>query len=44
MVSSDLPEVLAICDRVIVVREGTIVTDLPRERATQESVMEAAAA
>ena len=44
VVSSDLPEVLAICDRVIVVREGTIVTDLPRERATQESVMEAAAA
>ena len=44
VVSSDLPEVLAICDRVIVVREGAIVTDLPRERATQESVMEAAAA
>ena len=44
VVSSDLPEMLATCDRVIVVREGAIVTDLPRERATQESVMEAAAA
>ena len=44
VVSSDLPEVLAISDRVIVVRAGEIVADLPRERATQHNVMEAAAA
>ncbi len=44
VVSSDLPEVLAISDRVIVVREGAIAAELPRERATQHTVMEAAAA
>ncbi len=44
VVSSDLPEVLAISDRVLVVREGCIVADLARERATQQAVMEAAAA
>ena len=44
VVSSDLPEVLAISDRVIVVREGTIAAELSREQATQQTVMEAAAA
>jgi len=44
VVSSDLPEVLAISDRVIVVRSGTIVAELGREQADQHSVMEAAAA
>ena len=43
-VSSDLPEVLAISDRVIVVREGSIAAELSRQQATQQSVMEAAAA
>jgi ribose transport system ATP-binding protein len=44
VVSSDLPEVLAISDRVIVVREGVIAADLPRQQATQHTIMEAAAA
>ena len=44
VVSSDLPEVLAISDRVLVVREGRIAADLPREGATRQAVMEAAAA
>jgi ribose transport system ATP-binding protein len=44
VVSSDLPEVLAISDRVTVVREGRIVAELSRENASQTSVMEAAAA
>lgn len=44
VVSSDLPEVLAISDRVIVVREGAIAAELPRQQATQQTVMEAAAA
>ena len=44
VVSSDLPEVLAISDRVNVVREGRIVAELSREDASQTSVMEAAAA
>jgi len=44
VVSSDLPEVLAISDRVLVVREGRIAANLSREGATQQAVMEAAAA
>ncbi len=44
VVSSDLPEVLAISDRVAVVRAGRIVAELPRAQANQQRVMEAAAA
>ena len=44
VVSSDLPEVLAVSDRVLVVREGRITADLPRAGATRQAVMEAAAA
>ena len=44
VVSSDLPEVLAISDRVHVVREGRIVAELSRDNASQTTVMEAAAA
>ncbi len=42
MVSSELPEVLGMADRVLVMHEGRIVTELPREAATEESVMRAA--
>ncbi|OOY25720.1 D-xylose ABC transporter ATP-binding protein [Thioclava sediminum] len=42
VVSSDLPEILAISDRVIVLKEGKISGELTRENATQESVMLAA--
>ena len=42
VVSSDLPEVLAISDRVIVLKEGRISAELTREEATQEGVMLAA--
>jgi inositol transport system ATP-binding protein len=42
VVSSDLPEVLAISDRVVVLKEGRISTILTRTDATQESVMMAA--
>jgi len=44
VVTSDLPEVLAISDRVNVVRGGGIVAELSRQQATQTTVMEAAAA
>ena len=42
VISSDLPEVLAISDRVAVVKEGRINRILPRADATQERVMQAA--
>ena len=42
MISSELPEVLGMADRVLVVREGRITADLARADATPESVMPAA--
>ena len=43
MVSSDLPEVLATADRVIVMREGRIVGEHDREGLTPERLVRAAA-
>jgi rhamnose transport system ATP-binding protein len=42
MISSDLPEVLAISDRVLVMREGRQMAIFRREQANQETVMTAA--
>ncbi|WP_238429254.1 sugar ABC transporter ATP-binding protein [Frankia nepalensis] len=42
MVSSELPEVLGLADRVLVMREGRLVAELDRAQATEESVMFAA--
>ncbi len=42
MISSDLPEVLAMSDRVLVMREGRQMAVLDRDGADQESVMAAA--
>ena len=39
MVSSDLPEVLKMSDRVLVMREGKVAGELARPEATQERVM-----
>ncbi|MCM3781536.1 sugar ABC transporter ATP-binding protein [Neobacillus mesonae] len=39
MVSSELPEVLGMSDRIIVVHEGHISGELSREEATQEKIM-----
>jgi len=39
VVSSDLPEVLALCERVIVMREGRVQGELSGEAADEESVM-----
>jgi rhamnose transport system ATP-binding protein len=42
MVSSELPEVLGMADRVLVMREGRLVAELPGDTADEESVMLAA--
>jgi rhamnose transport system ATP-binding protein len=42
MISSDLPEVLAMSDRIVVMREGRQMAILDRREATQERVMTAA--
>jgi rhamnose transport system ATP-binding protein len=42
MISSELPEVLGMADRVLVVCEGRITADLDRAQATPEAVMHAA--
>ncbi|MGC3996717.1 MAG: ATP-binding cassette domain-containing protein [Anaeromyxobacter sp.] len=39
MISSELPEVLGMSDRVLVMREGTIVGELPRAQASEEAIM-----
>ena len=43
LISSELPEILGMSDRVLVMREGRLVAELPRAEATQERVIEAAA-
>ena len=42
MISSELPEVLGMADRIIVMREGRQVAELSRDEATQEKVIAAA--
>ena len=42
MISSELPEVLGMADRVLVMREGRITAEIPRAAATSENVMHAA--
>ncbi len=37
--SSDLPEVLALCNRIVVMREGRIQGELSGAGATEETVM-----
>ena len=42
MASSELPELLAICDRILVLSDGELVEELTQAEATEENIMEAA--
>ncbi len=42
MVSSELPEILAMSDRIVVMREGRIVGELRRDEATKEAILQLA--
>jgi ABC-type sugar transport system ATPase subunit len=42
MTSSELPELLTVCDRILVLCEGRLTATLPRSEATEESIMHAA--
>ena len=42
MISSELPEVLGMADRVLVLREGRLTAELGRTEATEDAVMRAA--
>lgn len=39
VISSDLPEILGICDRILVVNQGTIAANIMREDASQEKIL-----
>ncbi len=39
MISSEMPELLGMCDRICVMNEGRIVGELGREEASQEAIM-----
>ena len=36
-----MPELLGICDRLLVLKEGRIVSEMPASEATQEKIMTA---
>ncbi len=39
LVSSELPEVMGVCDRILVMNEGRIVAAVPRAEATEEGLL-----
>jgi len=41
MISSEMPELLGMCDRICVMNEGRFVAELPRAEASQEAIMRA---
>ncbi|WP_134682653.1 sugar ABC transporter ATP-binding protein [Brevibacillus migulae] len=41
LVSSEMPEVIGMSDRIVVMREGRVTAVLDREEATQEAILEA---
>ena len=39
MISSELPEILGVCDRIYVMNNGRIVDEMPSQEASQEKIM-----
>lgn len=39
LISSELPEILGVCDRIYIMRDGKIVGEMPAEDASQEAIM-----
>jgi ABC-type sugar transport system ATPase subunit len=39
VISSELPEILSLCDRIVTVKEGRITADMPVSEATEEKLM-----
>lgn len=44
LTSSELPELLTVCDRILVLSEGRLTAEFSREEATEQRIMEAATA
>lgn len=42
LISSELPELLSLCDRILVMSEGRLTAEISRDEATQENIMQAA--
>jgi rhamnose transport system ATP-binding protein len=42
MISSELPEVLRVADRILVMREGQLVAEFEHAQASEESIVAAA--
>ena len=43
VISSDLPELIGICDRILIIREGFIAGEVTRAEASEETIMTLAA-
>ncbi|MDH6229541.1 putative multiple sugar transport system ATP-binding protein [Mesorhizobium soli] len=39
MISSEMPELLGMCDRIYVMNEGRVIGELPKDEASQERIM-----
>ena len=39
MISSEMPEILGMCDRIVVMCEGRVTGELQRGEATQEKIL-----
>jgi len=43
LISSEMPEIIGMCDRVIVMREGRVTGELSGDKITEENIMQLAA-